>query len=172
MMRAAARHFFIMRIFESTFISAVLFSFGLLAASPAFAADKKENQLGTGKPAGKYLTRDELRNCMTTKARLTQQTADAVRERAELDDAKDALAKRGSELEKALESLDRTNAEAVSAYNEKARLRDQDIEAFQAHANIFNDRVTANKAVESAYAANCDNHRYFVEDEDAIKKGK
>jgi hypothetical protein len=172
MMRAADRYFFIMRIFKSTFVSAVLLSFGLLAASPAFAADKKETQLGTGKPAGKYLTRDELRNCMSTKAKSTQQTADALRERAELDDAKEALAKRGSELEQELASMDRTNAEVVSAYNEKARLRDQDIDAFQAHANAFNDRVTATKAVESAYAANCDNHRYFVEDEDAIKKGK
>jgi hypothetical protein len=144
----------------------------LFASPAAFAADKKEATLGNGKPAGKYMTRDELRSCLARKDKVAQMNADAAKERAALTDVKDGLARNGEELKQALETLDRTNAEAVNAYNEKTTARDKQIDEFQTRADAFNNRVVANKAEVDSYASSCENRRYFEEDEIAIKKGK
>ena len=144
----------------------------LLATTAAFAADKKETQTDTGKPRPKFMTRDELRSCMSQKQQLADQNTDALKERAALTETKDALAKSADELKQGLETLDRTNLEAVNAFNEKAQARDKEIDAYQARAEAFNNRVTANKAGSDAYQGACENRRYLEEDEIAIKKGK
>jgi len=60
----------------------------------------------------------------------------------------------------------------VAAYNEQAQARDTQIDDYQARVTTFNARVEARQAERDAFAKNCNNRRYFEEDEIAIKKGR
>ena len=157
-----------MRHFTCTLLAALMLS----APIAALAADKKESQIGAGKPTGKYLTRDELRFCLKQKDVVLAANADAGKESADLGAAQDSLAKSGDELKAALESLDKSSPDDVKAYNDRSEARDKAIDDLQARVTAFNARVVENQKVRDAYLAACQNRRYFDEDEQAIKKGK
>jgi hypothetical protein len=147
----------------------------LCAASIAFAADKpakKEGALGTGKPTGGYLTRDELRTCLARRDKLKALDAELLDEQAAITAQKAQITRDGDELKGKFESIDRTSPEAVSGYNEAVQARDKQIEAFQARVNTFNTRVEADRAERAGFGPGCTNRRYFEEDEEAIKRGK
>lgn len=148
---------------------------GALAAAPAFAADKpakKEAALGSGKATGAYLTRDQLRSCLTRQDKTKIDDAELQKDEVAMTERKAAIVRSGDALKARLESLDRTQAEAVTAYNEAVLARDQQIEDFQTRATAFNARVEAKLATRAEFAESCGNRRYFEEDETAIRNGR
>jgi len=154
-------------------ILAALVATALAAAPAARAADKTAKE-GTpaGKGGGAFLTKEQLRACMTQKAHAAQLDDDLGREQTALAAAKDEVGRSGETLKAQLETIDRTSAEAVAAYNEQAQARDRQIDAYQARVTAFNARVEAAKVEREAYGKSCENRRFFEEDEIAIKKGK
>jgi len=145
------------------------------AGSSVFAADKapakKEGSFGTGK-AGPYLTKEQLRTCMTQQDKVKAQDGGLLKEQGEIEAQVAEIARTGDELKGKLEALDRTNAEAVSGYNEAVAARDRQIDAYQARVTAFNANVESNHAAHDSFAQECSNRRYFEEDETAIRKGK
>ena len=146
----------------------------LLVALPALAADKAkpEGSFGGGKSTGAYLTRDQLRTCMSRQAKVHDEEAALQKEQAEIATLKNEIARSGDQLKQQLEGVDRSNAEAVAGYNDAAQARDRQIDAYQARVDAFNARVDAGNAVRAGFIQTCSNRRYFEEDEIAIKKGK
>ena len=144
----------------------------LLIPNPAPAADKKQGSFGTGKAAGAYLTREQLRVCLAQQARVAQSTAQMLAEQAALATLKAEIARSGEALKDKLDSIDRSSADAVAAYNEQASARDKQIDDYQAGVTAFNARVEGERAEREAFGKGCDNRRYFEEDEIAIKRGK
>lgn len=147
----------------------------LLAATVAFGADKtarKEGNLGTGKGSGPYLTKEELRSCMTQRDKMKGDDAELKTEEAAIGSQKETIARGGDALKAQLEAVDRTNQEAVDGYNNAVQARDKAIDAYQARVDAFNTRAEANQTAHSTYGQNCSNRRFFEEDEAAIKKGK
>jgi hypothetical protein len=146
-----------------------------LAAAPAFAADKpakKESTLGSGKATGGYMTRDQLRSCLTRKDKMTVDDAELQKDEDAMTARKAEIVRNGDELKAKLDSLDRTNAEAVAGYNDAVLARDKQIEEFQSRATTFNARVDAKLATHADFAQSCGNRRYFEEDEIAIRNGR
>ena len=146
----------------------------LLIALPALGADKPkpEGSFGGGKATGAYLTRDQLRACISRQAKVRDEDAALQKEQAEIAALKDGIARSGDALKQQLESVDRSNAEAVAGYNDAAQARDRQIDAYQARVDAFNARVDAGNTERAAFGQACSNRRYFEEDEIAIKKGK
>jgi hypothetical protein len=144
----------------------------LTSAGHAAGKPKKQASFGTGKAAGAYLTRDELRACLAQHDRAAQQNDDLLKEQTALATTKAEIARTGDALKEQLETIDRTKADAVAAYNEQAQARDRQIDDYQARVTAFNTRVEARQAARDTFAKKCDNRRYFEEDELAIKKGK
>jgi hypothetical protein len=146
----------------------------LLATTPGFAADKAAGAKAdaAAKPSTKFLTKDQLRACMTQKAQAEQQAADLLKEQTALGAERAEVTRDGAALKEALVGLDRSNAEAVAAHNEMAQAQDKKIDAYQARVTAFNARVEAGNVERVAYGKNCENKRFLEEDEIAIKKGK
>ena len=145
----------------------------LAMAFAAPAADKpKEASFGKGKGSGAYLTREQLRSCLTQQARLASRDDEMLKEQTALASTKAEIARSGVELKEQLAALDRTNPEAVNAYNERAAARDKGIDEYEARVPGFNERVEAARAERETFGKACDNRRYFEEDEIAIRKGK
>jgi len=144
-----------------------------LIAPAAHAADPPKKKEGAfGKGGGAFLSKEQLRSCLSQKDRIAQSDDDLLKERAALGGIKDELARSGEALKAKLEVLDRTSAEAVAAYNDEAKARDAQIDAYQKRVEGFNGRVEAAKPEREAYSKACDNRRFFEDDEIAIKKGK
>lgn len=146
----------------------------LLATTLSFSAGKpkKEGSFGTGTGTGAYLTKEQLRTCLTRQTKVKDEDAAMLTEQAAIATLKDEIARSGDELKQRLETVDRTSAEAVAGYNEAAQARDQQIEAYQQRVDAFNARVDANQAERAAFGQGCTNRRYFEEDEIAIRKGR
>lgn len=144
----------------------------LCAAAPSFGADAPRKEAAFGKGAGPFLSREQLRNCLALKARMSKQDDELVKEKDAITALKDDLVRRGDTNKAELETLDRSNEAAVAAYNEKAAARDRQIDDYQARVDAFNLRVGTNTADHDAYTKSCNNRRYFEDDEAAITKGK
>lgn len=145
----------------------------LATAFAAPAADKpRETSFGKGNGSGAYLSREQLRSCLSQQGRLASRDEEMLKEQAALASAKADLARSGVELKEQLGALDRTNPEAVNAYNERAATRDKGIEEYEARVPGFNERVEMTRAGRETFGKGCDNRRYFEEDELAIRKGK
>jgi hypothetical protein len=171
MMRACpATRSSIMR--TSSFTAVALLTLTMLMAGPAWAADKPKKQSTLGDGSGAMLTRDQLRACMTQKARVAQQDDEMAKEQAALEAGQAELMRGGESLKAKLESLDRTKPDDVAAYNEQTQARDHAIDEFQARVSAFNARVKTAQSDRDAYIKSCGNRRYFDEDEAAIKQGK
>ena len=154
-------------------LTRTVISLALLAACAAQAADKpKEASFGKGKAAGAFLSREQLRVCLSQQARMTQQDADLLKEQSAIGELPAVIARRGDALKEQLATLDRTSADAVAAYNGEAQARDKMIDDYEAGVAQHNSRVEAGKAEREAFAKACDNRRYFEDDETAIKKGR
>ena len=138
----------------------------------AWAADSPKKEGAFAKGGGPLLSREQLRNCLSQKTRLSQQEDELAKEQAALGATKDEIGRSGEALKAKLEALDRTSAEAVAAYNDQAQARDAQIDAYQARVNAFNARVEASKPERDSYAKACDNRRFLEDDEIAIRKGK
>ncbi|MDE2297729.1 MAG: hypothetical protein KGK18_06145, partial [Burkholderiales bacterium] len=91
---------------------ALLLILTLLTTGTGHAADKpkKQGAFGTGKAVGAYLTRDQLRACMTQRDRATQVDADLKQEQAALADLKAQIASSGDALKLQLDVVDRASA--------------------------------------------------------------
>ena len=147
----------------------------LVAVAVSQAADKppakKEASFGTAK-GGAYLTKDQLRKCLSQQDTLKAQDAELVKEQAAIGVRKVEIAKLGDDLKGRLDAVDRTNAEAVNGYNEAVTDRDKQIDEYQARVTKFNTGVDANQAAHDEFSQSCSSKRYFEEDETAIRKGK
>ena len=147
----------------------------LLAATLCAAADKpakKEGSFGTPKASGAYLTKDQLRACLSRQEKIKVLDADLLREQAAIAAQKAEIARLGDALKATLESLDRTSAQAVADYNEAAAARDAQIDAYQARVTAFNAGVEAGQREHEGFAQGCSSRRYFEDDEIAIRKGR
>lgn len=150
-----------------------LLASALLIAISSHAADKpKEATFGGGKGSGAFLTKNQLRDCMTQQAKVKQTSADMQAMQDKLNTDKADIGKTGETLKADLEALDRTSPEAVNAYNERAVARDKRIDEYQQQVDQFNGRVDAVRAEREAFSKACENRRYFEDDEIAIRKGK
>ena len=159
-----------------TFTRALLILPLLATAFSVGAADKvparKESSFGTAKASGAYLTKEQLRGCLTRQDRVKAQDADLLKEQAQIAAEKGEIARIGDELKTRLETIDRTSAEAVAGYNDAVTARDRQIDAYQARVTAFNAGVDANQLEHDSFAQGCSSRRYFEEDETAIRKGK
>jgi len=153
-------------------LATALLSLTLLATTAAPAADKPKKEGAFGKGGGALLTKEQLRNCITLKARIAQQNDDLTKEQTALVATKGEIGRTGDALKGKLETLDRSNAEAVAAYNDESQVRDKQIDDYQARVTAFNTGVEANNGDRDAYTKACENRRFLEDDELAIKKGK
>ncbi len=157
---------------------------GALVVGTAFAADKpvsagsagkaakKEGNFGAGKASGAYLTREQLRSCLTRRDNMRIDDAELQQDEGSMAARKAEIVTRGDALKAGLEGLDRTNAEVVTAYNDAVAARDKEIEDFQTRATAFNARVDAKVATHAEFEQSCSNRRYFDEDEIAIRNAR
>ena len=122
-------------------LTTVLLTFTLLATAGAIAADKPKKEGAFGKGGGAFLTRDQLRVCLSLKARSAQQDDVLAKEQTALVALKDEIGRGGDALKARLETLDRTSADAVNGYNDASQARDKQIDDYQARVTAFNTRV-------------------------------
>jgi len=156
---------------QHPFLRTLVFIAAVAAAASGIAADKKkEGAFGNGK--GAFLTKAQLKDCMTQQARVKQSQADLTAAQDKLNTDKLNIGVLGDGLKSELETLDRTSPDAVAAYNAKAESRDKMIDAYQEQVSQFNTRVDAANADRDAWVKACENRRYFEDDEIAIRKGK
>ena len=154
-------------------LSRVAMALAMLAACCAQAADKpKEASFGKGKAAGAFLTKEQLRSCLNQQSGVAQLDATVLKEQAALTELKAEIARRADSLKEQLAALDRSSEAAVVDYNAQAEARDKMIDNYQARVTASNTGVESAKVRRQAFAAACDNRRYFEEDEIAIKKGR
>jgi predicted RNase H-like nuclease (RuvC/YqgF family) len=149
---------------------AALAAASLAAAAPHAAAQSKT--LGSGKPVGLIMTRNELRACMKQQDGIKAKGAEMAQAQAQLEKEKEELRKSGEDLKDKLVTLDRTNKEQVDQYNAEAADRDTRIDAYQARTAEYNATVDALQADRDAWGKNCANRRYDEKDEMAIRMGK
>jgi|SRR5689334_14215950 len=140
------------------------------AAAPHAAAQSKT--LGTGKPVGLIMTREELRACMKQQDGIKAKGAEMAQVQGQLEKEKEEIRKSGEALKDKLVTLDRTSKEQVDQYNAEATERDTRIDAYQARTADFNAKVDALQADRDAWGKSCANRRYDEKDEMAIKMGK
>lgn len=159
-----------------------------LATSATDPAPKKGNTLtlSGGKPTGKLLTRDQLRQCLAQQKSLKERDADTARAQAALDADKAEIARVDAELEReaaALQaertSIDVTKEEAIAAFNaklaqraERERARDQRVADYNARLPAFNERVQAGNQVRQGWQTDCADRAYDEADYFAIQRGK
>lgn len=159
-----------------------------LAAPAAGPTPKKGNTLsfGGGKPVGKLLTRDQLRQCLAQQKALKDQDAETAQAQAGLDGEKAAIARADAELERQAAELqaeratiDATQEAAVAAFNaklsqrgESERARDQRVADYNARLPAFNARVQAGKLSHEAWQSDCAGRAYDEADFFAIQRGK
>ena len=157
---------------QHRFLHSIVFIAALGAAASGIAADKKpkEGAFGTGK--GAFLTKAQLKDCMTQQARVKQAQAELTAAQDKLNTDKLNIGVLGEGLKAELETLDRTSPDAVAAYNAKAESRDKMIDAYQEQVSQFNAKVDAANADRDGWTKSCENRRYFEDDEIAIRKGK
>ena len=88
-----------MRLFLSTrFVFAALLG-AVLIAPAAHAADPPKKKEGAfGKGGGAFLSKEQLRSCLSQKDRIAQSDDDLLKERAALGGIKDELARSGEAL--------------------------------------------------------------------------
>lgn len=157
------------------------------AADPAPAA-KKGNvlNLSGGKPTGKLLTRDQLRQCLASQATLKQQDADAAKAQSALDADKAAIAGLDAELATQAGALqaDRATVDlkdpaAVAAFNARITQREalegrrnQMVADYNAKLAPFNVQVQAVNQTRQAWQADCAGRDYDELDYFAIQRGK
>lgn len=151
----------------------VVFSAAASAAEPTQPA-KKGNvlSLGQGKPTGKLLTRNELRECLAQEVRVKTLGDEAVALQSSLDQDKVEIGKSGEELKQARETLDRTSKEAVDAFNARGAEHDQRVDAYNAKLPTYNTKVQALQDERANFAKNCAERPYDEGDYFAIKRGK
>ncbi len=138
------------------------------------AAEKAKTGRGFGTAAatGAYLTRGELRACLSQQTQVRDQDAALLADKAALAARHGRMASSGTALKAQFEALDRSDAAAVAAFNEKTLARDAQIEAYGADVAAYNTRAGAFGVEREAFAKACGNRRFFDEDEAAIKQGK
>lgn len=142
-------------------------------AVSAFAADAPSSKpLAVKSKQSPLLTRDELRACMSSQAKLHQQRDDLDKQQSQLMTEKQELVRAGNELKEQLASLDRTNTEAVGKYVEANNSREKRIDEFERNSTSYNDKVQALETADATYKKDCANRRFDEKDELAIKKGK
>ncbi len=138
-------------------------------AGPALAADAHKS---AAKPRKLLLTRDELRACMAAKNHLHDEGEALVQMQSKLATEKDEIVQNGNELKERLAALDRTNKEVVQKYVDDSNAREKRIDAFEASGRTYNERVQALENARAAYHRDCENKRFDLDDEAAIRKGK
>lgn len=127
---------------------------------------------GGAAPAGRLLTRDELRDCLQRQQVLGERRTELDRSQATLDGEKAELLKAGEALQAELAALDRTSADAVAAYNARAAERDSKVDAWNQRNTRFVDEARAHQADQKGWADACAGRRYREDDEIALRRGK
>jgi hypothetical protein len=145
-----------------------------VAALPALAADKpkKESTLGKAKPGAPFLTKEQLRACLSQNDRVKAQLAETLPLQTTLKKEGDDLAAAGDALKTERTAIDASDEAAVKAFNERLAARDTAIDAYRARSEAYNAKVEALQADKASYSANCEGRRYFEDEELQIKAGK
>jgi hypothetical protein len=155
----------------------VVLSLALTATSLVGEASAAGDKLrlgifGNGKGTGPLLTRAELRECLTLQERVRSGSEVAVRDRDQLEQEKSALMRDREDIKAALERLDLANAEAVEQHKARAKAHDLAIQDFSARSDAFNGRIGSLESDRAGFKQRCDNRRFDLVDEEAIRKGK
>lgn len=160
--------------FRVPMLHALTLSLCALAVLPSQAADpaKRTKSFGKAGATGPLLSRDELRTCMATRERIRATNDDMLKQKAQLEQEKQALQASGEELKEKLVWVDRTVQEQVDAFNMQASERDKRLNEYQARSDSFNKQVDALNADRQTFATQCENRRYDEADELLIKAGK
>lgn len=157
-------------------LPAALFATLITAAATggALAASDKLRLgiFGSGKGSGPLLTRAELRECFALQERIKTGNETATRERDQLEQDKATLLRDRDDIKAALDKLDLANAEAVEQHKARAKAHDQAIQDLSARSDAFNGRVGALEGDRAGFKQRCDNRRFDLLDEEAIRKGK
>jgi hypothetical protein len=171
--------------------ASILLAFGLAAqaADPTPpAAPRKGNvlTLSGGKPTGKLLTRDQLRQCLASQTALKQQDDEAAKAQAVLDADKAAIARLDAEqtqqaaaLQAERANVDLKDEAAVAAFNaklaqraESETRRNQLVADYNAKLAPFNAQVKAVNQTRDVWQAGCADRSYDEADYFAIQRGK
>ena len=172
--------------------TAALLAISLVAAVPAAratdAAPKKGNTLSLngGKPTGRLLTRDRLRQCLAQQTALGSQGTDVAAAQAALDVEKAELARVDIELAKLQEELqaeravvDLKDQASVGGFNARLAQRDamvgqreQRTEVYNARLVSFNAQVQAFNDTRQAWQGACADRAYDEADFYAIQRGR
>lgn len=155
----------------------IVLSLSLIATSLSGAASAASDKLrlgifGSGKGSGPLLTRAELRECLTLQERVRSGSEVAVRDRDQLEQEKSSLTRDRDDIKAALEKLDLANVEAVEQHKVRAKAHDLAIQDFASRSDAFNGRIASLEGDRAAFMQRCDNRRFDVVDEEAIRKGK
>lgn len=141
------------------------------SAAPAKAA-KREGTIGGGTGSGPFLSKDELRACMTEQDRMKKETTDVVATQQQLAKDRAEIDRLTAELDAERPKVDVSNKEAVDAFNARLQDKGKKVSDYQATAQAFNQRVDKLDADDKAFAKSCKDRRYFEDEYDAIKAGK
>ena len=126
--------------------AAALCALALAVPPLAFAqATPKSKSLGSGRPAGKLLTRDQLRACFKLQDELKQMRAAYEPVRADHERRQAAMKQGGEALKAERAALDQRNAELVAAQNAKTAAHGQRIEAWNARNATLAEKVKSSR---------------------------
>jgi chromosome segregation ATPase len=117
------------------------------------AAAPKSKSLGGGRPAGKLLTRNELRACMKLQDDLKQMRAAYEPARAEHERRQAALRQGGDALKAERAALDQKNAELVAAQNAKTAAHGERIAAWNTRNAALAEKGKAGRGTRSEFEA-------------------
>jgi hypothetical protein len=157
-------------------VAAALVAFSLAAHAADTAQPKKGGNVlslgGQGKPTGKLLTRNELRECLAQERRVKAMNEEMKALQAELDNDNAEIGRKGEELKQAIATVDRTSQEAIDLVKAKAAEQDQRVDAYNAKLPPFNAKVQTVEGERATFAKNCADRPYDEGDYFAIQRGK
>ncbi len=128
--------------------------------------------LGSGKRGGKLLTREELRACMATQAKLKRDREALGQREKPLDREKAEIVAEGESIKAARETLDRTSEEAIQAFNQRVLDNDARVDDYNKRNAALKADATAWQAASDQWKTQCGDRRYREDDEIAIKRDK
>jgi hypothetical protein len=145
---------------------------GALPAAQAEDKDDKILSLGTGRPSGKQLTREQLRDCLELQPQLKIQGDEAVRGRADLAAAKSEFDQLEAQLQKERTQVDASDKAEVDAYNAKVGRRQQMIADYNAKLPVVNEQARNYNALQQNWKSQCEDRPYRESDYNAVQRGR
>ena len=149
-----------------------LLATALLCACALGQAAGPPRGLGDGNGSGPWLTREQLRACVTQQSQIATAHAEALKAHAALDAEQTRLDQLGQQLGAQAAEVDLKNVDAVAAYNAKVQARQQQADAYAAKASEWQAQGAALQTQQAEFLKACDNRRFDAKDAAAVGLGK